>query len=107
MRTFTLLVLLGCTTLCYGQSRLIKSQGSGIYDEVFCASQDKKGIIWFGTREGVYCFNGTAFTHFLDDGRVINKAGLHLKMVDQNIWFGTRGMGLYRYNRKTLTRFSE
>ena len=26
---------------------------------------------------------------------------------DNNIWFGTRGMGLYRYDRKTLVKFSE
>ncbi len=26
---------------------------------------------------------------------------------DNNIWFGTRNMGLYRYDRKTFTKFSE
>jgi ligand-binding sensor domain-containing protein len=30
-----------------------------------------------------------------------------LEDKDNNIWFGTRNTGLYRYDRKTLTKFSE
>ncbi len=30
-----------------------------------------------------------------------------LEDKDNNIWFSTRGMGLYRYDRKTITKFSE
>lgn len=30
-----------------------------------------------------------------------------LEDEDNNIWFGTRGMVLYRYDRKTLVKFSE
>lgn len=30
-----------------------------------------------------------------------------LEDKDNNIWFGTPGFGLYRYDRKTLVKFSE
>lgn len=85
-------------------------------NEVWSMMQDKQGKLWFGTSEGVYCYDGTSFTRFLDDGNIINKDGLQLKMVNcmledrqGNIWFGSGmppGMeGLCRFDGKSLTRF--
>lgn len=83
---------------------------------VWSMLQDKKGKIWFGTGDGVYCYNGLSFTPFLNDVNVINKEGLHLKMIDciledknGNIWFAS-GMlpgeeGLCRYDGKEITRY--
>ncbi|MGB5005861.1 MAG: two-component regulator propeller domain-containing protein, partial [Ferruginibacter sp.] len=83
---------------------------------VWSMLQDKSGIIWIGAGDGIYCFNGTVFTRFLDDKNLINAAGLQLKMIDcivedKNgiIWFAS-GMlpgeeGICRYDGKTLTRF--
>ena len=58
--------------------------------------QDKSGKVWFGTGDGVYCYDGKSFTHFLQKDEVLNKEGLHLKMVDciledknGNIWFAS------------------
>ncbi len=85
-------------------------------NEVWSMMQDKSGIIWFGTREGVFCLNGKIFTRFSDNLSVINKDGLHLKMVDciledKNgiIWFAS-GMppgyeGLCRYDGKMIQSF--
>lgn len=83
-------------------------------NEVWSMLQDKSGKIWFGTTDGVYCFNGKFFTHFLHNDNVINKEGLHLKMVDcilQDkhgiIWFASGmppGMeGICRYDGKAIT----
>lgn len=81
---------------------------------VWSIFQDKGGTIWFGTGDGVYCYNGTFFTRFLDNQSVINKEGLHLKMVDcilegddGVIWFAS-GMppgseGVCRYDGKSIT----
>ena len=83
---------------------------------VWSMLQDKSGHIWFGTGDGVYCYNGSYFTHFLDNDSVINKDSLHLKMVDciledknGNIWFAS-GMlpgeeGLCRYDGKSIISF--
>ena len=82
---------------------------------VWSMMQDKAGDIWFGTDEGVYCFNGKTFTRFLDDPTIINKNKLTLKSVqcmledkNGNIWFGSGPMafeGICFYDGKNLTNF--
>lgn len=82
---------------------------------VWSMLQDKSGIIWFGTGDGVYCYDGKIFTRFLDSN-VINKDSLSLKMVacmledkNGNIWFGSGmppGMeGICWYDGKSISRF--
>jgi ligand-binding sensor domain-containing protein len=81
---------------------------------VWSMLQDKTGKIWFGTGDGVYCYNGKVFTRFLQNDGVINKENLHLKMVNRmledkngNIWFASGmppGMeGVCRYDGKSIT----
>ena len=81
---------------------------------VWSMLQDKTGKIWFGTGDGVYCYDGINFTRFLNNDGVINKDSLKLKMVDcmledksGNIWFASGmppGMeGVCRYDRKSIT----
>jgi ligand-binding sensor domain-containing protein len=74
--------------------------------------QDKNGKIWVGTSKGVYCYNGSYFTHFLDNDNVVNTNGLHLNMVQSmledkngNIWFTTWFEGVCRYDGKSVTNF--
>ncbi len=83
---------------------------------VWSMLQDKSGKIWFGTGDGVYCYNGISFTRFLYNDNVINKDSLQLKLVsgmlqDKNgiIWFAS-GMppgceGFCRYDGKTIVSF--
>lgn len=83
---------------------------------VWSMLQDKSGKIWFGTGDGVYCYDGLNFTRFLANDGVINKDSLHLKVVadiveDKNgiIWF-LSGMlpgseGICRYDGKMIERF--
>jgi ligand-binding sensor domain-containing protein len=80
----------------------------------FCIMQDKKGILWFGTTNGVYCYNGKTFARFLDNHNIINDSNLTLKCVQcihedkmGNIWFGSGPMafeGLCLYDGKALTK---
>ena len=83
---------------------------------VWSMLQDKMGKIWFGTGDGVYCYNGKVFTRFLQNDGVINKENLHLKMVDcmledgnGNIWFASGcppGMeGVCRFDGKSISSF--
>lgn len=81
---------------------------------VWSMLQDKTGKIWFGTGDGVYCYDGINFKRFLNNDRVINKDSLQLKMVDcmvedesGNIWFAS-GMlpgeeGVCFYDGKSIT----
>jgi ligand-binding sensor domain-containing protein len=81
---------------------------------VWSLLQDNSGVIWVGTGSGMYCYNGTSFTHFLQNDNVINNDSLKLMMVDgilQDkkgvIWFAS-GMppgleGVCRYDGKVIT----
>jgi ligand-binding sensor domain-containing protein len=81
-------------------------------NEVWSIMQDRSGTIWFGTTEGLYCYNGKSFSMLLDGVNVINSEGLKLKRIqcmlqDRNgiIWLGS-GMGevegLCRYDGMTI-----
>jgi ligand-binding sensor domain-containing protein len=83
---------------------------------VWSMLQDKSGKIWFGTGDGVYCYDGKVFTRFLQNDGVINKENLHLKMVDcmledgkGNIWFASGcppgEEGVCRYDGKSISSF--
>ena len=82
---------------------------------VWSIMKDKMGNIWFGTDEGVYCFNGEKFTNFLDNPTILNKSGLTMKSVqcmledkNGNIWFGSGPMafeGICFYDGKSLNSF--
>jgi ligand-binding sensor domain-containing protein len=85
-------------------------------NEVWSIMQDKSGRLWFGTKDGMYCYNGMSFTRFLDNSTLVNNSGLRLRMVDcmledkdGDIWFAS-GMlpgdeGICRYDGKSLTSF--
>lgn len=85
-------------------------------NSVWSMLQDKSGKLWFGTGDGVYCFNGISFSRFLANDGVINKDSLHLKVVadiieDENgiMWFLSGILpgseGICRYDGKKIERF--
>lgn len=88
---------------------------SSTKNAVWSIMQDKSGTLWFGTDEGVYCFNGKTFTRFLDNSNIINQSGLTLKSVQcmledtkGNIWFGSGPMafeGICFYDGKKIISF--
>ncbi len=83
---------------------------------VWSMLEDKRGTLWFGTSDGVYCGQDGAFAPFLERDKVQNPSGLRLKMVDDiledrrgHIWFASGmppGMeGLCRFDGTSLTDF--
>ena len=85
-------------------------------NSVWSMLQDKSGKIWFGTGDGVYCYDGGTFTRLLANDNVINKDSLKLKLVSDiledkngNIWFAS-GMppgyeGFCRYDGRMIESF--
>jgi ligand-binding sensor domain-containing protein len=79
---------------------------------VWSLMQDKKGVMWVGTDDGVYCYNGKEFTRFLDNQTVVNKDSLKLKGIfsileskNGTIWFAEcADEGISSYDGKTLSR---
>jgi ligand-binding sensor domain-containing protein len=102
--------LLAIVLSCSGQSgkpKLIKTQGSNQYSNVYCGLNDREGNLWFGTSgEGVYRYNGKSFTQFtIKDGLNSNAVYSILQDSNGNIWFGT-SEGLCRYNGKAFSTIS-
>ena len=71
-------------------------------------AEDKAGNLWFSTENGIVYYDGKTFTRYgknegLKNGDVtsliIDKSG--------NLWIGTRNVGLYRFDGKNFTSFSE
>lgn len=72
---------------------------------VVCSLQDKKGFIWFGTRDGLNRFDGLSFKIFRNDPENHNSIGnnfIHSLYEDHNemLWVGTE-RGLYKYDATT------
>jgi len=75
--------------------------------------EDKNGKLWFGTYNGVYCYDGKVFKRFSDNQSIVNSNGLTLNLVTcmledkhGNIWFNTRTEGVCRYDGKSLINYT-
>ena len=70
-----------------------------------CSLQDKKGFIWFGTKDGLNRFDGYTFKIFRSDAdnpRSIGNNFIHSLYEDESgvLWVGTES-GLYQYDAAT------
>jgi ligand-binding sensor domain-containing protein len=75
---------------------------------VISMAEDNKGNLWFSTEKGVAKYDGIKTTTLtVNDG--LKDDYIYNLMCDKSgtLWIGTRGMGLYSYNDKTLINFSE
>jgi len=78
---------------------------------VNCILQDRSGLMWFGTKDGLSRYDGYTFKNFRhdkdDDGSIKNNFIRSLfQNDDAHIWIGT-DVGVYIYNTviETFTRF--
>ncbi|HAK76218.1 MAG TPA: hypothetical protein DCM71_04750 [Runella sp.] len=84
-------------------------------NELWSMMQDKSGITWLGTTNGIYCYNGKSFTRFLDNKSIRNTNNVHLKWTQcifedksGNMWFGSwvlANEGICRYDGKSITQY--
>lgn len=72
-------------------------------NDVGAIIQDRAGNILLGTNSGICKYDGKKFTIYpVPDTLSIT---CMLEDKDGNLWFGTMGKGIYRYNGKTLDNF--
>lgn len=100
----------------YEPSALLKVGGKALTKNVFMRKQgyqgnilkDKSGNIWFDENNGLGFYDGT--THKIltvKDGLPTSNMFPILADKSGNIWFSSVGMGLYKYDEKSFTNFSE
>ncbi|MBN2348848.1 MAG: response regulator [Bacteroidales bacterium] len=68
--------------------------------------RDSRGLMWFGTQEGLNKYNGNSFTVYQpveDDSNSISDNNIQCLFEDREgrIWIGTRKGGLNLYNKNT------
>lgn len=80
--------------------------------DITCLLEDRDGNIWFGTKaHGVYRYNGTQLTNFLNDGtfNLGARSQLILDMLQDrkgNIWFSSwNGGGVWRFDGASFMNF--
>lgn len=76
---------------------------------IFSILQDKKGLIWIATEEGLNKFDGKSFTQFaINHGRYSmshNRAQAMIMAPDGNIWVGTSdGLNIYDYKSDSIIK---
>ncbi|WP_257670891.1 two-component regulator propeller domain-containing protein [Parapedobacter tibetensis] len=63
--------------------------------------EDKKGNIWLGGNDGLWCYDGSTLTNFTQ-----NFVGYIYEDKKGNIWLGGND-GLWCYDGSTLTNFTQ
>ncbi len=67
--------------------------------EVYCALQDRKGQMWFGSDAGVSVYNGFHFTNYSTrDGLLDNSVFAMCEDSLDRIWFGTLNRKVFYYS---------
>lgn len=67
--------------------------------------QDRKGIIWIASWQGVFRYDGKMFTNMTSE---VSSARFFSALEDSkgNLWFGSIGSGVYRYDGKYFQNFT-
>ncbi len=107
-KIFILAVIIFFADCLYGQSyyfRHYQVENGLSNNATICSLQDKKGFLWFGTKDGLNRFDGYSFKIFRnssDDTCSIGSNFIHCLYEDSNgiLWAGTEN-GLYRYDAIT------
>ena len=75
-----------------------------IGNEVLSILQDRNNNYWFGTNQGVYCFDGKSLVLFTtDNGLYQNQVQKIQEDESGTIWFTTGGYGVNRFDGKKIT----
>ncbi|HEY4111953.1 hybrid sensor histidine kinase/response regulator [Puia sp.] len=110
MTPYRLLLLLQAISItAFGQIEGLKLKHIGTeaglsQTNVTCILQDKRGFMWFGTRDGLNKYDGYNFTVYKNlevDKHSVSNNFITSLLEDRNgdIWVGTWGGGVNRYDR--------
>src|SRR5688572_11997174 len=105
---FTALILLVSAAHSFAQHKNLKFEHLGTHEglshsNTICMLQDRRGFMWFGTRDGLNKYDGYSFTVYRN--KTNDKTSLSCNIIndiaeDSNggLWIATWGGGLSYYN---------
>lgn len=103
------LIILGFVVACNGSKEVPQEHhhahqtSTYIEGDLQCGLLDKTGILWFGTNNGIYRYDGTSFTYLSEKDGLCNPiVTAILEDTAGNLWFGT-AEGLCLYDGYTFT----
>lgn len=79
-----------------------------IFGWVVSMAEDKTGNLWLSTERGLAKYDGNqVITFTAKDG--LDNENVSSVMIDRagNIWVGTKGLGLYKFDGKTFAKFTD
>jgi ligand-binding sensor domain-containing protein/signal transduction histidine kinase len=94
----------------YAQAKFFgETHGLNISMGVSSIFQDRQGLLWFSTRDGLFRFNGTEFHQYKHSAAnpnslPSNEVNFCYQDIDNVYWIGVSGKGLYTFDEK-LDRF--
>jgi ligand-binding sensor domain-containing protein len=96
----------GATRLVGKQFTAFGAKDGFTDDDVSSIAQDGTGRIWFGTRQGLFHFDGASF-ETLEPASALPTGGYIPTLIDGNgqLWFGG-GSGLHHFDGVQLRRYS-
>lgn len=73
---------------------------------LWCLEQDSSSNLWIGTPNGAYCIKDQRLLHFeANNGFTDNPITEIYNDADNNLWFGSQGSGLYKYEGDRFVTF--
>jgi len=129
---FTVLFILGLSSACKESAKTISSQATPerhreitetdyYFEETVNIDspngpknitrnilQDKNGIFWLASWEGIISYDGTGFTNHTNK-ELLRRYRVFSLLQDRKglLWFGTIGAGIYTYDRNTFKNMTE
>jgi ligand-binding sensor domain-containing protein len=75
---------------------------------VSCIARDNSNGLWIGTNKGAYHLNNNSLQYFDEsNGFTDNHVYDIFKDVDNNMWFGTNGAGIFRFDGDSFLIFNQ
>ncbi len=99
----------GKGVFCYNNETVtcFSTQQGLASNDVYGIMEDKKGNIWFATRNGLSYLQGSTFTEFTqEEGFINNYITNIIEDKHGNIWIATEGGGVSRYNWKNFVHYT-
>ena len=100
--------LLTTTGIYIAEKGAVKQAYQGIIKRAMAIGQDESGNIWLGTSKGAWYISKQQLIHFnAGNGFTDNMVNRIFRDAENNIWLGTDGSGIFKFNSKSYVTFDE